>query len=233
MAGVPGDDLGRPPRRSSSCMRGVCWRRSTRRRRARCRARSASAPSPRWRSPRSSCRGSASRPSAERPLGYALDPTNLWSGAWPSCSRARSRSSPRAFPPARASRRSRKASPRGRSSAARRRRSRRRVGAQRVRSRGLRLAGRRLLEGAQARLAGLETPLASWSTSGVVLVALALRDGDRDRAVGGAEARAVLGGRRAPVRHGHPSSGRGSFRSIVTPTPLPFERCALPRCPGP
>jgi len=114
---------------------------------------------------------------AERPLGYALDPTNLWSGAWPVLlagaiallaarlpAGARVPSIPEGD----------LAGPLERGAAAAVAEARRRS---RVRSRGLRLAGRRLLEGAQARLAGLETPLASWSTSGVVLVALALATG--------------------------------------------------------
>lgn len=116
-------------------------------------------------------------PFAERPLGYALEPKNLWSGAWPVLlagavallamrlpAGARGPAIPEgdlAGPIERAA--TTVVAEVGRRS--------------QVRSHGLRLAGRRLLQDAQARLAALEAPLVSWSASGIVLAALALATG--------------------------------------------------------
>ncbi|WP_349367709.1 complex I subunit 5 family protein [Salinarimonas sp.] len=116
-------------------------------------------------------------PFAERPLGYALEPKNLWSGGWPvllAGAIALLAALPRLRP-------GRAPIPEGDLAGLLERAAAAAVGAVRrrsqMRSHGLRLEGRRLLDRAQDRLARLEPLLVSWSTSGLVLAALALAAG--------------------------------------------------------
>lgn len=112
---------------------------------------------------------------ADRPLGYALAPANLWSGTWPvllagAAALVAMRTGLRAPPVPEGD----LAVPVERAAGALVAEARRRS---QVRSRGLRLSGARLLGQAGSRVARLEPSLVSWSASAIVLLALALATG--------------------------------------------------------